>query len=54
MSAIQFLFFVVALVFIVVGLAYLLDIRNPLRNWTLTVVVLLPVAAFVALFVYQP
>ncbi len=53
MSAIPFLFFAVPLVFIVVGLAYLLEIRNPLRNWILTVVVLLPVAVFVALFMYQ-
>jgi hypothetical protein len=53
MSAIQFLPFVVTLVFIVVGLAYLLEIRNPLRNWILTIVVLLPVGVFVALFIFQ-
>ncbi len=53
MSAIQFLAFAALLVFIVVGLAYLLEIRNPLRNWILTVVVCLPVGVFVALFIYQ-
>jgi hypothetical protein len=53
LSPIQFISFAVLLLFIVVGLAYLLEIRNPLRNWILTVVVLLPVAVFVALFIYQ-
>jgi hypothetical protein len=53
MSAIHFLSFAVPLVFIVVGLAYLLEIKNPLRNWVLTVIVLLPVAVLVALFIYQ-
>lgn len=53
MSAIQFLSFAVTLVLIVVGLAFLLEIRNPLRNWILTVAVLLPVAVFVALFISQ-
>ena len=53
MSAVHFLAFAASLVFIVVGLAYLLEIRNPLRHWILTIVVLLPVAVFVALFVYE-
>jgi hypothetical protein len=53
MYAIQLLVVAVSLVFIVVGLAYLLEIRNPLRQWILTIVVLLPVAAFVALIVYE-
>jgi hypothetical protein len=53
MSAVLLLYFAVPLVFIVVGLAYLLEIRNPLRSWILTVVVLLPIAVFVALFIYQ-
>jgi hypothetical protein len=53
MTAIQFLAFAASLAFIVVGLAYLLEIRNPLRNWILTVVVLVPVGVFVALLIFQ-
>ena len=47
MSAVLILSFALPLVLVVVGLAYLLEIRNPLRNWIPTVAVL------VTLFVYQ-
>lgn len=53
MSAVQLFTFTVALMLIVVGLAYLLEIRNPFRSWLLTIVVLLPVAVFIALFVHR-
>jgi len=53
MSAVLILSFALPLVLVVVGLAYLLEIRNPLRNWIPTVVVCFPVAVLVTLFVYQ-
>lgn len=53
MSAVLILSFALPLVLVVVGLAYLLEIRNPLRNWIPTVAVCFPVAVLVTLFVYQ-
>jgi hypothetical protein len=53
MSTVQLVSFTMALMLIVVGLAYLLEIRNPFRSWLLTIVVLLPVAVFVALFIHR-
>jgi hypothetical protein len=49
----QLLSIAVPLMCIVVGLAYLLEIRNPLRHWVLAAALLVPVAVLVALFVHR-
>lgn len=49
----ELLFFAVSLVVMVGGLAYLLELRNPLRNWLLTLALLLPVVALVALVIHS-